>query len=300
MRDDYSVYGGLEGILFNKDFRFSEYTTYGLGGRAKGAFFPKTEEEAAKVFDFLISRGERFTVLGGGSNILASDGYFDGYVIGTKYLSGIKECNGYLSCLSGTTVAQLLKFCAEKGFGGYEYLAGIPATVGGLALMNGGIPEKHIAEDIISVRIFDNKFAELSNENCKFGNKHSIMRDINAIITGIKLSKNAVPREAVKENIQKYLFKRRLQPKGRSCGCVFKNPPKKSAGKLIDDAGLKGFKIGGAEISSSHANFIINNGGTANDVYRLIQTVKSRVFEFCGILLEEEVIYIGEFNDFDS
>ena len=126
------------------------------------------------------------------------------------------------------------------------------------------------------------------------------MCDINALILGLNLSKNAVLRETVKENIQKYLSKRRNQPKGKSCGCTFKNPPNLSAGKLIDEAGLKGLKIGGAEVSSSHANFIINNGDSACDVYRLIQTVKRRVFEFCGITLEEEVVYIGEFNYFDS
>lgn len=290
----------LKGVLFKENFRFSDYTTYGLGGTAKAAYFPKTEEAAAKVFEYLNYSGEKFAVIGCGSNVLAADGIFNGCVICTKYLSGIKEYGGYLYCLSGTTVAQLLKFCVQNGIGGYEYLAGIPATLGGLALMNGGISEKHISENVVSVRIFKDNFSELSNENCEFGNKHSIMRDINAIITSIKLSKNAVPREAVRENIQKYLLKRRLQPKGKSCGCVFKNPPNNSAGKIIDEAGLKGLKIGGAEVSSKHANFIINNGGSANDVYRLIRTVKRKVYEFCGIMLEEEVIYIGEFNDFDS
>ena len=276
------------------------YTTYGLGGKVKRIYFPKTEEEAAAVFKYLNDGGEKFFVLGNGSNVLAADGDIDYTVICTKYLSGIIEKDNSLYCLSGTTVKQLLDFCVQKEIGGFEYLAGIPATVGGLALMNGGIPEKHISEDIISVSIFDGNFKDLPNEKCKFGNKHSTMRDINAIILGVYLSKNAVPREAVKENITKYLLKRRNQPAGKSCGCVFKNPPNQSAGRLIDKAGLKGSKIGGAEVSLKHANFIINRGGTSADVYRLIQFVKRRVFECCGILLEEEVIYIGEFNDFDS
>lgn len=285
--------------MLNENFRFSDYTTYGLGGTAKAAYFPKTEEEAVLIFKKLRESGEKFVILGGGSNILAADGYFTGAVLCTKFLRGIRENDDGLYCLSGTTVADLLKFCEEKGYGGYEYLAGIPATLGGLALMNGGLPEKHISEDIISVRLFCSNLCEFSNKNCKFGNKHSIMRDINALILGINLSKNAVPREAVKENIKKYLSKRRSQPKGKSCGCVFKNPPNLSAGKLIDEAGLKGVKIGGAEVSSEHANFIINRGGSANDVYRLIQFVKRRVYEFCGVTLEEEVVYIGEFNDFN-
>lgn len=292
--------GELKGIAFSKNFRFSDYTTYGLGGKVKMAFFPKTEEETIAVIKFLQNCREKFTVLGGGSNVLAADGYFDGAVISTKYLRGITENYGSLYCLSGTTVTELLKFCTEKGIGGFEYLAGIPATLGGIALMNGGIPEKHISKDILSVRIFTDKLLEFSNENCNFGNKHSTMRDINCVILGLKLSKIAVPREAVKNNIKKFLYKRSGQPKGKSCGCIFKNPQNQSAGKLIDEAGLKGLKIGGAEVSSNHANFIINKGATASDVYRLIQTVKRKVFEFCGVMLEEEVVYIGEFNDFDS
>ncbi len=291
---------GLDGILCRQNLSLGSYTTYGLGGKVKRIYFPKTEEEAAAVFKYLNDGGEKFFVLGNGSNVLAADGDIGYTVICTKYLSGIIEKDNSLYCLSGTTVKQLLDFCVQKQIGGFEYLAGIPATVGGLALMNGGIPEKHIAEDIISVSIFDGNFKDLPNEKCKFGNKHSTMCDINAIIVGVNLSKNAVPREAVKENIKKYLLKRRRQPAGKSCGCVFKNPPNQSAGKLIDEAGLKGCKIGGAEVSLKHANFIINRGGTAADVYRLIKLVKRKVFEFCGVLLEEEVIYIGEFNDFDS
>ncbi len=291
---------GLDGILCKQNMPLGSYTTYGLGGKVKRIYFPKTEDEAAAVFKYLNGGGERFFVLGNGSNVLAADGDINYSVICTKYLSGIIESDESLYCLSGTTVKQLLDFCVQNEIGGFEYLAGIPATVGGLALMNGGIPEKHIAENIISVRLFDGNFKNLPNEKCKFGNKHSTMRDINAIILGVYLSKNAVPREAVKENITKYLLKRRNQPAGKSCGCVFKNPPNQSAGRLIDKAGLKGSKIGGAEVSLKHANFIINRGGTSADVYRLIQFVKRRVFECCGILLEEEVIYIGEFNDFDS
>lgn len=291
---------GLDGILCRQNMPLGSYTTYGLGGKVKRIYFPKTEEEAAAVFKYLNDGGEKFFVLGNGSNVLAADGDIGYTVICTKYLSGIIEKDNSLYCLSGTTVKQLLDFCVQKQIGGFEYLAGIPATVGGLALMNGGIPEKHIAEDIISVSIFDGNFKDLPNEKCKFGNKHSTMCDINAIIVGVNLSKNAVPREAVKENIKKHLLKRRRQPAGKSCGCVFKNPPNQSAGKLIDEAGLKGCKIGGAEVSLKHANFIINRGGTAADVYRLIKLVKRKVFEFCGVLLEEEVIYIGEFNDFDS
>lgn len=289
-----------QNIAYEENFSFAKHTTYGLGGNAKIAFFPKTINEATEIFDFVNTNYAKYFILGNGSNVLASDEDYDGAVIHTGFLSDISHEGTTLTCLSGTSVKKLLDYCILNGLEGLEYLAGIPASIGGLTLMNGGINCTRIESNVTEVLIYDGKSHNLKLEDCKFGNKHSTMCDINAIIVGVNLSKNAVPREAVKENIKKYLLKRRRQPAGKSCGCVFKNPPNQSAGKLIDEAGLKGCKIGGAEVSLKHANFIINRGGTAADVYRLIKLVKRKVFEFCGVLLEEEVIYIGEFNDFDS
>ncbi len=290
----------LSGIKKLCNFKFSDYTTYRLGGAAKAAYFPETEAEAAAVFDYLKEAGEKYTVLGKGSNVLVADGFYDGFVICTKFLRGIIKEEHCIYCRAGTTVAELLKFCIKEGIGGLEYLAGIPASIGGLALMNGGILEKHISENVSSVTIYDGKTRELSKEECNFTHKHSIMRDIDCVVLGVKLSFSAVPREAVKEKVQYYLKKRQSQPKGKTCGCVFKNPPDASAGMLIDKAGIKDLKYGGAEVSSQHANFIVNNGAKASDVYNLIAEVKRRVYDFCGVTLEEEVIYIGDFDDFDG
>lgn len=290
----------LNNIESSDNFSFAEHTTYGLGGKAKIAYFPKTEEEAAAVFKYLKDSGQIFIVLGNGSNVLASDNFFDGAVISTKYLKGITAYGGILRCLSGTTVNEVLRFCLENNLGGLEYLSGIPASIGGLALMNGGIPLRHIESDIKSVRIYDGKLIDLSNKKCKFGNKHSTMRDIDCIITSVNLSISAVPREASELKIKNFLSARGIQPKGKNCGCVFKNYNGFSAGKIIEDAGLKGIKIGGAEVSGIHANFIVNNEGTAKDVYSLIEYVKNKVYDLKGIKLEQEVVYIGEFNDFDG
>ncbi len=289
----------LDGVLNEKSFSFAENTTYGLGGRAKAAFFPDSAEQAIAVFDYLKKSGEKFVVMGGGSNVLAADENFDGYVISTKFLKGIYSDGDYLYCESGVTVAALIKFCLNSGLGGYEYLAGIPATVGGLALMNGGIPQRHIGEDILSVDYFDGQRYEILNKNCNFGNKYSTMRDINGLILGLKLSKYAVNRETGIQKLRYFIDKRKNQPHGKSCGCVFKNPSGKSAGKLIDCAGLKGLRCGGAYVSEKHANFIINDGGTACDVFKLIRTVKNIIYERFGVMLEEEVVYIGEFNETD-
>lgn len=290
----------LKRVKKTENFSFAKNTTYGLGGTAKVAYFPESEEEAVAVYGSLKAKNDKILILGNGSNILAADKRFDISVISTKNLNRIYKREGCIYCQSGVTVTKLLNFCKANEIGGFEYLAGIPASVGGLALMNGGIPERHLGDDILSVKIFDGNLRNLDNKQCNFGNKYSTMRDIDCLILGVNLSICAVPREAIEKNIAIFLEKRLIQPRGKSCGCVFKNTKSASAGKLIDEAGLKGLKYGGAEVSREHANFIINNGASASDVYALIQTVKNKVYSLFGIRLDEEVIYIGDRDDFNG
>jgi len=290
----------VKNILTDENFLFSEHTTYGLGGHAKVAYFPETEEAATEIFKFVNCNFKKSLILGNGSNVLASDEFYDGAVICTAKLDSI-SCNGdVLNCQSGVTVKKLLNFCVENGLSGLEYLAGIPASIGGLIYMNGGINCRHLGEDVLTVSIYDGNLRKISNENCDFGNKHSIMRDINAIILNVDLKTVSDDPIRIKKNIEYFLSLRKIQPKGKSCGCVFKNPKNLSAGRLIDEAGLKGLSFGGAYVSSEHANFIINNGATPNEIYSLIHEVKSRVYARFGITLDEEVIYIGEFNGTDG
>ncbi len=280
------------------DFDFSKNTTYGLGGKAKAAYFPKNIKEVAAVYDYLSNSGEKFLTLGNGSNVLVSDKGFDGLVIATKDFKGAyRTGENTFFCRAGTTVSSLLKYCLRYGFGGLEYLAGIPATVGGLCYMNGGVNSKHVGDDIVSVKIYDGKMRVFDNKTCGFGNKYSTMRDINCIILGAELRFTPKSSKEIENSISEILDMRRAQPKGKSCGCVFKNYGGVSAGKIIQDAGLKGYNLGGATVSADHANFIINNGGSSSDVYKLISEVKKKVLERMGIGLEEEVVYIGEFND---
>lgn len=290
----------IKEVFFEENFSFSKHTTYGLGGNAKIAYHPKNEQEATAVYRFLQNSGEKFIILGRGSNVLVSDKFYDGAVICTDRLQGAELEGDRIKVLSGTSVAVFLDFCVKNGISGMEYLAGIPASIGGLAYMNGGINNQHIENNLLSVRLFDGRIREISNKNCEFGNKHSIMRDINSIILSVYFSiKKELPL-IVKEKINYYINLRKNLPKGKSCGCVFKNPAGMSAGKLIDESGMKSLKIGGAEVSNKHANFIINTNGTAEDVFMLIKRIKKTVYEKKRINLEEEVVYIGEFNDTDS
>ena len=286
----------IENIKKINSFSFARNTTYACGGCAEIAYFPTSINQATAVYDYLSANSKNFIILGNGTNVLASDNNYDGAVISTKCLCGITRLSeGKIFCLAGTKVSELMKFCLEQGLSGLEYLAGIPATVGGLALMNGGAAGLYIGNSILNVRLYNGSICNFTNKKCKFGYKYSIMRDINALILGVELKVDTQNSENVRNNISMYLERRKFHPKGASCGCVFKNVGSLSAGKLIDDCGLKGLRCGGAYVSPKHANFFINDGGSASDVYSLICAVKREVFKQTGIMLEEEVVYIGDF-----
>ena len=292
--------GALSAVPSEKNFSFCKNTTYGCGGVADLALFPRTEEEACKCFASLTKSGEKFFILGAGSDVLACDGVYDGTIICTSQLNSFYEEEGQegevilnLSC--GAAVSALLKLCRQKGYSGAEFLAGIPASLGGIVYMNGGAG-KYISECVESVRIFDGKIRELSNKECDFSYKHSTMRDIKCFILSVKLRLKRENPQIVRKKIEDALSARSHIPAGRSCGCVFENYCGVSAGKIIESAGLKGATFGKAYVSRDHANFIINEGERAEDVFRLIKYIKQEVYKKFGITLKEEVCYIGDFE----
>lgn len=291
----------FDSIKSASPFSFAKNTTYGLGGTAPKAYFPSTPFQAKAVYSELKDCGAGFKIIGGGSNVLVSDGGITEEVISTRNLRGIIRLSAdRLLCLAGTKISELLAYCKKRNLSGLEYLYGIPATVGGAAYMNAGVCGFAIGDNILSVRVYDGKTRNLSREKCNFGYRRSTMRDINALILSI-IVKVDLSDSATVENRIEYFRARRLHlPKGKSCGCVFKNPAGYSAGYLIETAGLKGCAIGGARVSDIHASFILNEGATSCEVRSLIELVKRRVFETHGIYLEEEVVYIGDFNEFDG
>lgn len=282
-------------------FSFAKNTTYGLGGEAASAYYPRNLVEAEAVYAYLESENIPFVTLGNGSNVLASSKPFNGAVVCLKKLKGIVRCSReVIFALAGTSTSDLIKYCKEKSLGGLEYLYGIPATVGGIAFMNGGACGKYLQSNVVAVKIYKGKIDNLPVKKCNFGYKYSTMQDINTPIFGVYLSVLPNSRELIDKKLLRVKAARAHLPKGRSCGCVFKNGEDYSAGKIIDDAGLKGVRIGGAFVSHKHANFIISDGGTAEDVASLVKFVKSVVFVRYGIELKEELRYIGEFNETDG
>lgn len=297
-------YSGLKNCLTvrPKDgYSFADNTTYGLGGKAYAAYRPQNLVQARAAYDSCVRQDRELFIIGNGSNVLASDGCYSGNVIDTKRLSGIIGLDGgRLFCLAGTKISALLKYCRRKNLGGLEYLYGIPATVGGAAFMNAGAAGRSIGDDIVKVLIYDGKKSYLSHSACEFSYRHSTMRDIKCLICAVVL--RVKPSSLYEIDSETDFFRRRREhlPKGRSCGCVFKNPQGQSAGALIEAAGLKGLTAGSAFVSPAHADFIVNRGHSARDVRILIETVKRAVKEKFGVLLDEEVVYIGDFNGTDG
>lgn len=293
--------GQLSCVKCVAPYNFSLHTTYGVGGNANIAYFPKTILQAKAVYDSLVRQKVPFIVTGNGSNLLVSDKGFRGAVISLSELRGIiRTGSNTLFCLAGTTVGELLNYCKKRCLSGLEYLVGIPATIGGAAFMNAGVCGVAFGDNIVKVRIYNGKTVILNKKQCNFAYRYSTMRDINALITGVTVNVVGSDERTIEERLSYYRQRRLKLPKGRSCGCVFKNPAGFSAGYLIEAGGLKGKRIGGAVVSENHANFILNCGASADDIKKLISLVKSRVAEKFGIELQEEVVYIGEFNDTDS
>lgn len=279
-------------------FSFADNTTYRLGGNAKYAYFPKNIPQAIKAVEKCRSDGNKTFVIGNGSNVLASDSGFAGAVISTKLLSGIVRLdNNRLFCLAGTPISKLLNYCKRHGLGGVEYLTKIPATVGGAAYMNAGAAGRYIGESIEKVLVYTDKKVYFNKNQCNYTYKHSTMRDINCLILAVVLQLVVKPVVEIESNLNYYSSLRKRLPKGRSCGCVFRNGEGYFAGELIEKAGLKGIRCGNAVVSCAHSNFIISEGNCANDVKKLIELVKYMVKLKFKVDLEEEVVYIGDFNE---
>lgn len=281
--------------------KLSEITTYGLGGYADECYFPKTPYQAKLVYGALKDDGSKIAVLGNGSNVLASDKGFDGSIICMREMRGIIRLNKTrICCLAGTRISSILNYCKKNGLSGIEFMCGIPASIGGAAFMNAGIGNYSISQNIVNIDYFGDFCGKLGVKQCNFEYRQSTMRSINGLILSVTLKLSSAEPGEIEEKINYFKSKRAHLPKGKSCGCVFKNGVNYSSGELIDKVGLKGMKSGGAYISPEHANFIINGGGSSEDVKRLVELAKRRVLLEFGVELQEEVVYIGEFNDFNG
>ncbi len=266
----------------------AKLTTFRVGGPAQ--YFLEARNLAELKTALSWARKEKLPIhlLGGGSNLLISDAGINGLTI---RLSGKFAAITKSEIGAGAGLAALIKYCRGKNLGGMEFLAGIPGTVGGALAMNAGAFGSSLGNLVAWVKVIDKngKVKKLLPAACQFHYRESIFQKSDLIILSVGINWPKSPFLSTKA--QEYLQLRKLrQPWGASAGSVFKNPEGKFAGELIEKAGLKGLKIGDAEVSTQHANFILNRGkATAKDITQLIQLIQSRVAKSFHVKLDLEI-----------
>lgn len=270
-----------------QNFSFAAHTTIGSGGYAAVAVSPENEEELVNTLSLLNREKIPYCFLGAGANVLPADGFWEGVVIRFHKLKRISVDGNRIYAGAGVTGGTLLHYTGIHSLGGFEPFAGIPMTVGGGAAMNAGIACRHFSDLVLYVDgIVDGKVYRFSLNECNYSEKNSIFLQKIAI-AGVCLK--GVKSDRIAQNTAEYLAKRTHLPKGRSMGCTFVNPKGTSAGEIIDGCGLKGLRVGRAHISVEHANFIINEGTSSQDISKLISIIKEEVKRQTGILLREEI-----------
>jgi UDP-N-acetylmuramate dehydrogenase len=278
----------------------ARHTTYRVGGPAKYLVVPATVDDVNAAF----TSGEDIWVIGGGSNVLVADAGLDGVVLKIcRALAHISAHDGEVVVGAGRFLPSLVQSCLEMGLAGMEWAAGIPGTVGGAVCTNAGAFGSAIWERVEYVALVgaDGSRLQLGPGDVEAGYRGArfpVPRPFAVTEVALRL----VPSDAgrVRDLTEEYKARRAdSQPVGEaSAGCVFKNPPEgPPAGKLIDEAGLKGRTRGAASVSTKHANFIVNEGGASGaDIYGLIEEVREAVREKFGVTLELEIQLLGDFN----
>lgn len=275
--------------------KLKDYTTIGIGGSVPVVYLPETESELSELLRNLAKEKRSYRIVGNGSNILADDSGFSDALIVTKHMERIFEVDGErVTADAGYPVAQLAYQTASRSLSGLEFAVGIPGSIGGLVRMNAGAHGQTMSEVVhsVSMVLSDGHTVTANNKELQFTYRSSaIPRDavITKVMLQLKTGDSRKIHERIRENNE---WRTSTQPiREKSAGCIFKNPGESSAGKLIEESGLKGFSIGGAMVSDVHGNFLINKGNaTFADTLKLIDYIKKVVHEKHGISLEEEVI----------
>ena len=293
-----------------RDVSLRQFTTFKCGGPARYFAEPSSEEELVKLLAFAKESGLETFILGLGSNILVSDEGFDGLVIRIgRDLGGISveedDSGAFITAGAGAPLSLLGNTAVKHGLEGAEFCCGIPGSVGGAVYMNAGAYGREIKDIAVSVKCLeDGVIKTVAAEDCMFGYRTSLFeqKEEECIILGLTVRLAKGDPEKIAAYVEELKTKRTTsQPLDvPSAGSTFKRPEGYFAGKLIDDSGLRGFKLdeSGAQVSPKHCGFVVNNGGTASaaDVLRLIRYVQDTVLEKQGVKIEPEVRLIGKFN----
>lgn len=278
----------------------TKHTSFHIGGPAELMAQPQSEAELQSLLLKAAEAAVPVTLVGNGSNLLVRDKGIRGLVIKLgSMLRDIKVSGNVLNFGSGVSLAQASKKAAELGLSGMEFAVGIPGSIGGAVYMNAGAYDGEMSKVVKSVRVMDaaGEVSELSAGELDFGYRHSALQGSSKIVTSVTVELVAGDKQAIAEKMADFSNRRiTKQPlELPSAGSMFKRPPGYFAGTLIDQTGLKGYTVGGAQVSTKHAGFVVNIGGaTAADVLQLISDVQAKVFAAHGVHLEPEVLVLGE------
>ncbi len=288
-----------ERLMFHEPM--SRHTTFRVGGEAECMAVVETKEELSQLVSYLGRVEQEYFVLGNGSNLLVGDKGYRGIILklGPR-LSAVGVEKDHIAAGAGALLSQVASAARDAGLSGLEFAAGIPGSIGGAIVMNAGAYGGEMKQVVKMVRVMDKEgeILTLDNDTMEFGYRTSIIRNRPFIVLGVVLKLTSGNKEEISAKMEELMKQRKSkQPlEYPSAGSTFKRPEGHYAGKLIMDAGLRGYRIGGAQVSEKHCGFVINAGGaSAADIREVIEEVRERVLDRFHVRLEPEVIFLGDF-----
>ena len=284
-----------------KNVDMSRYTTFRAGGKADEMVIPETAEELMEALNEIEETKVPYIMLGNGSNTLVRDGGFHGTVIklGERF-NKIQIDGSAVLCGSGALMSSVAKAALAADLAGFEFASGIPGSIGGAVFMNAGAYGGEMKDIVVSATVIDGQgggIKEISAADMDLSYRHSAFQGSGDIITQVNLCLTKGDHADIAERMRELAEKRNTKQPVQypSAGSFFKRPEGYFAGKLVQDAGLKGLTVGGAQVSELHSGFIINRGGaTATDIIQLMHLVQNAVYDKFGVKLEPEVRIIGD------
>ena len=291
----------VESDQFLREEPMKKHITFRVGGPAACFLTPSTKEQIREILHICQEEKTPYFILGNGSNLLVSDQGFDGVVLQVyKNMNQVTVEGEHLRVQAGALLSATARKALEAGLTGMEFAAGIPGTMGGAAVMNAGAYGGEMKDILESVTVLtpEGEQKELKNEELQLGYRTSVVKEKGYIVPEAVLSLKKGDPEAIKSRMDELKEQRvTKQPlEYPSAGSTFKRPEGYFAGKLIQDAGLRGYQVGGAQVSEKHCGFVINKeNATAKDVVDLIHDVQRIVYEKFQVQLETEVKFLGEF-----
>ena len=289
----------LEGIDVRVNEPLKRYTYTRVGGKADYLLFPRNAFELARIVTLANQEGIPWLVLGNASNLIVRDGGIRGFVILFDRLNTVTLDGYVIEAEAGANLMETTKVALFHSLTGFEFACGIPGSIGGAVFMNAGAYGGEIAHILVSAKVLtpDGEIKTIDAKDMQFGYRHSVIQRTKDVVISAKFALKPGDYRRIQQEMQRLNHLRALkQPLNYpSCGSVFKRPQGHFAGQLITEANLKGYRIGGVEVSTKHAGFMVNVAdGTAKDYEDLIAHVIAKVQETAGVVLEPEVRIIGE------